>query len=98
MIYLSPLELYDSEQTTATIAYEHTIKLPPSQGFSRKIADFPELYHQLLQKSSLQLVELSHQFNPQATQINRLACPIFDDRGILVNLWGLRPPNEVFST
>lgn len=92
------IELYNSEQTTATIAYEHTLTLPQSQGVSRNINDFPELYEQLLQKSSLQFVEPIPQFNPQALQVSRLACPIFDDRGIIGNLWGLRPPNEVFST
>ncbi len=92
------IELYDSEQTTATIAYEHTITLPQSQGVSRNLKDFPELYQQLLQKNPLQLVEPIPQFNPQGIQVNRLACPIFDDRGIIGNLWGLRPPNEVFTT
>ena len=43
------IELYDSEQITATIAYEYSITLPQSQGFSRNIRDFPELYQQLLQ-------------------------------------------------
>ncbi|ELS04582.1 signal transduction histidine kinase [Xenococcus sp. PCC 7305] len=91
------IELYNLEQTTATIAYEHSITLPECQGRSRKIADFPELYQQLLQKSPLQLVEPIPEFNPQGIQVNRLACPVFDDRGILGNLWGLRPPTEVFT-
>ena len=92
------IELYDSEQTTATIAYEHTITLPQCQGGSRNIKDFPELYQQLLQKIPLQLVEPIPEFNPQGFQVNRLACPVFDDCGIIGNLWGLRPPNEVFTT
>lgn len=92
------IELYDWEQTTATIQYEHSITLPKSQGVSRKIKDFPELYQQLLQKIPLQLVEPIPQFNPQGIQVTRLACPIFDDRGIIGNLWGLRPPTEVFTT
>ncbi len=92
------IELYDSEQTTATIAYEYTATFPSSQGVSRNIKDFPELYQQLLQKNPLQLVEAMPQFNPQGIQVNRLACPIFDDRGIFGNLWGLRPPTEVFTT
>ena len=92
------IELYDSEQTTATIAYEYSITLPSSQGTSRNIKDFPELYQQLLQKFPLQLVEPIPEFNPQGIQVNRLACPVFDDRGIIGNLWGLRPPTEVFTT
>ena len=91
------IELYDSAQTKATIAYEHTITLPPSQGVSRKIEDFPELYQQLLNKIPIQLVEKSTKINPQEIQVTSLACPIFDDCGIIGNLWGLRPPNEVFT-
>ena len=91
------IELYDSEQKTATIAYEHSITLPQCQGETRHFADFPELYRQLLQKIPIQLVEKIPQFNPQGIQVTRLACPIFDDRGIIGNLWGLRPPGEVFT-
>ncbi len=91
------IELYDSEQITATIAYEHSITLPQCQGESRKVADFPELYRQLLQKIPIQLVEKIPQFNPQGIQVTRLACPIFEDRGIIGNLWGLRPPGEIFT-
>ena len=91
------IEFYDLEKASATIAYEHTVTLPQSQGVSRNIADFPELYQQLLQKIPLQLVEPTPQFNPQGIQVNRLACPIFDDRGIIGNLWALRPPTEVFT-
>ncbi len=92
------IELYDSEKITATIAYEHSTTLPPSKGISRHVRDFPELYQQLLQKIPLQLVEKSPRFNPPQIQVTRLACPIFDDGGIIGNLWGLRPPTEVFTT
>ena len=91
------VELYDPHKTTATIVYEHNNSLPQCQGETRQINDFPELYRQLLQKSSLQLVEPLPQFNPQGIQVTRLACPIFDERGIIGNLWGLRPPTEVFT-
>jgi len=90
------IELYNSQQSTATIAYEYTTTLPQCQGETRQVADFPELYHQLLQKNPLQLVETIPQFNPSGIQVNRLACPIFDDRGIIGNLWGLKPPEQIF--
>lgn len=92
------IELYDSEQMKATIVYEHSITLPKCQGVSREIEGFPELYQQLLQKIPIQLVEKVPQFNPQEIQVTRLACPIFDDGGIIGNLWGLRPPTEVFTS
>ena len=92
------VELYDSQQVTAVIVHEYSITLPTCQGETRQIDDFPELYQQLLQKSPLQLVEAIPQFNPSGIQVSRLACPIFDNRGIMGNLWGLRPPGEVFSS
>lgn len=92
------IELYDFEQMSATIAYENSLTLPLSQGYSRKIEDFPELYQQLLQKIPIQLVEKIPQFKPQDIQVTRLACPIFDDRGMIGNLWALKPPTEVFTT
>ena len=91
------IELYDSQQVTATIVYEHSITLPQSQGTSRNIKDFSELYQQLLEKTPVQLVEKIPQFTPQQIQVTRLACPIFDERGIIGNVWGLRPPTEVFT-
>ena len=91
------IELYDSKQETATIEYEHSLSLPLSQGISRKIEDYPELYAQLLQKNPIQLVEKTPQFNPQGIKVTRLACPIFDEGGIIGNLWGLRPPEDVFT-
>ena len=91
------IELYDSKQITATIEYEHNLSLPLSQGISRKIEDYPELYQQLLQKQPIQLVEKTPQFTPQGIQVNRLACPIFDEGGIIGNLWALRPPGDIFT-
>lgn len=91
------IELYDPQQQRATIVHEYSGTLPGCQGETRQIDDFPELYQQLLQKTPLQLVEPVPLFNPQGIQVTRLACPIFDDRGIIGNLWGLRPPGELFT-
>ena len=91
------VELYDESQKTATVVHEYSKTLPLCEGETRQIDDFPELYQQLLQKSPLQLVEPLPLFNPQGIQVTRLACTIFDDRGIIGNLWGLRPPGELFT-
>ena len=91
------IELYDSKQKTATIAYEKTITLPESEGTTRNIQDFPQLYKQLLEKIPVQLVEKDPQFSPQDIQVTRLACPIFDDSGIIGNVWGLKSPTKVFT-
>ena len=91
------IELYDSQQISATIQYEHSLTLPSSQGISRRIEDYPELYQQLLQKEPTQLGEKVPLFSPQGIQVTRLACPIFDEVGIIGNLWGLKPPVEIFT-
>ncbi|MDJ0570245.1 MAG: GAF domain-containing sensor histidine kinase [Pleurocapsa sp. MO_192.B19] len=92
------IELYDSDRTTATVAYEYTIELPDCQGRVRQVTDFPELDSQLLQKQSLQFVEKVPELKPLKTQATRLICPIFDDQGVLGNLWLLRPKEEFFET
>jgi GAF domain-containing protein/anti-sigma regulatory factor (Ser/Thr protein kinase) len=91
------IELYNSDRSRVIIAYEYTIESPNCQGLVREVADFPELYQQLLQKHSLQFVEKVPELSPLNTQATRLACPIFDNQGILGNLWLLRPKNEYFD-
>lgn len=92
------IELYDSDRITAKIAYEYSNTLPNCQGAVRQVNDFPELHDQLLQKQSLQFVEKVPELSPINTQATRLVCPIYDDQGILGNLWLLRPKEEFFET
>lgn len=91
------IELYDNSQTLATIVYEYAATQPQSQGITKQVADYPELYEQLLQKQSFQFVERISLLSPQKNQITRLVCPIFDDQGILGNIWLLRFKEEVFD-
>ncbi|MEM9273495.1 MAG: GAF domain-containing sensor histidine kinase [Cyanobacteria bacterium P01_F01_bin.143] len=91
------IELYDPQQTIATIAYESSVDDLSCQGTTRRIADFTELYQQLLQKQSLQFVEYVPELRPKNLHCTRLVCPIFDNRGVLGNLWLLRPPEELFD-
>lgn len=92
------IELYNSDRTTAKIAYEYSNTLPNCQGVVRQVNDFPELCYQLLQKQSLQFVEKVPELSPINAQATRLVCPIYDDQGILGNLWLLRPKEEFFET
>jgi GAF domain-containing protein/anti-sigma regulatory factor (Ser/Thr protein kinase) len=92
------IELYDRDCATATIAYEYSATSSICQGKTRRVADFQELYQQLLQRQSLQFVERIPELSPKHTQTTRLVCPIFDDRGILGNLWLLRGKEEVFDS
>ena len=91
------IELYNSDRTIATVAYEYTIDPPNCQGVKREIKNFAELYGQLLQKRATQFVEKIPELSPIDTQATRLACPIFDDAGILGNLWLLRPKEKFFQ-
>ncbi|MEO0841294.1 MAG: GAF domain-containing sensor histidine kinase [Cyanobacteria bacterium J06643_5] len=90
------IELYDNSQKVATIIFEYTKTQPVCQGVTKQIADFPE-YQQLLQKQSIQFVERIPLLSPQKQQITRLACPIFDNQGILGNIWLLKLKEEAFD-
>ena len=91
------IELYDNSQKLATIVYEYTATQPIHREITKQVADYPELYEQLLQKQSLQFVERISQLNLSKKRVNRLVCPIFDDQGILGNLWLLKVKEEVFD-
>ncbi|BAZ45296.1 GAF sensor signal transduction histidine kinase [Chondrocystis sp. NIES-4102] len=91
------IELYNYNHTTATIAYEYTVNSPTCQNTTRRVADFGELYQQLLKKQSLQFVEQVPELSPLNIQATRLVCPIFDNQGVLGNLWLLRPRDEYFE-
>jgi len=91
------IEQYDSQQEIASITQEYTISLPQCLGNSRRIIDFSELYSQLLQKITVQIVEDISSSQIKKNQSNRLACPIFDSSGIIGNLWANKPEGEKFS-
>ena len=92
------IELYKHHHTTTEVEYEYPIVLPDDQGIHRQVADFPELYAQLLARKPLHFVDLLPTVGYRQQQVTRLACPIFDDRGILGNLWLLRPPESWFES
>lgn len=94
------LELYGADKKTATIAYEFNHGSPKFQGVCRQISDFPELYQQLFQKISLQLIKnLELPTHPQ-NYFTSLVCPIFENHsqsGVIGNLWLRRPSEQVFT-
>ncbi|MGD1908025.1 MAG: ATP-binding protein [Leptolyngbyaceae cyanobacterium] len=77
--------LYNLEQGTSTIYYEHNESLPSYQGRVAQMEAFPEVYHQLLDGQYFQFC--SQQPNPVRGHVSMLACPILDDRGVLGDLW-----------
>ncbi|EAW37168.1 response regulator [Lyngbya sp. PCC 8106] len=94
------IELYNLDQTQATIAYEYSTGLPKCQGMIRELDDFPELYQQLQQKMSLQFTEKISLSSSQQSPQTCLACPIFESQevvGTIGNLRLLKPCHEVFE-
>ena len=91
------IELYSSCRTSATFAYEYSENTPVCQGLTRIVADYPEIYEPLLQKQSLQFGEIEPRWNPNSPLVTRLAYPIFDDRGIIGNLWLIRSKELAFD-
>lgn len=86
--------LYDASQTTSTISYEHTTKLPKVRGRVVQMTDFNEGYSQLLQSQYFQFCELVPSLRGP---VAAFACPIFDDRGVLGDLWLFKQRHDAFN-
>lgn len=91
------IELYSSNYTVTSVAYEYTNTLPPYKGLIREIADFSEIYQPLLAKQHIQSVEIVPGWHPKLLVVTQLACPMFDEQGILGNLWLIRPTQQMFD-
>ncbi|OUL22648.1 ATPase [Nostoc sp. RF31YmG] len=91
------IELYDSDCTLATIFYEYSNSSPLCQGLTKRVADFPEVYQRLLQKQPLHSVEIVQGWQPELRVITQIAYPIFDDQGIIGNLWLIRARQQPFD-
>jgi signal transduction histidine kinase len=87
--------LYNLEKGTAVVSYEYTTSVASSQGRMLQMASMPELYTQLLQGQCFQFCSLTS--NPVQERVVMLACPIFDDRGVLGDLWLTHRSDYAFS-
>ncbi|MDJ1185041.1 GAF domain-containing sensor histidine kinase [Roseofilum casamattae] len=87
--------LYDLEKGTSTICSEYAAAIPAIQGRVAKLAKFPELYQQLLRGQFFQFCSLLP--NPERGRSAMLACPIFDDQGVLGDLWLVHYAEYEFS-
>lgn len=86
--------LYAIEEKTATICYEYTTSMPSSQDRLVQMANFPEIYEPLLQGQCFQFCPLA---KPIRSRVAILACPIFDDQGVLGDLWLLHRQEHGFN-
>lgn len=91
------IELYQNNYTQTIVAYEYSTEAYSCLGLTRQISDFPELYNRLLNKETLQFVELQPLLNLNLNNATRLACPIYDETTIFGNIWLLRGQEEAFS-
>lgn len=86
--------VYDDEHTTSTVTHEYTPGMPSAMGYRETIADFWEGYRQLLAGEHFQFCQLVPGIRgPVAV----LACPIFDNQGVLGDLWLLKKQEEAFD-
>ncbi|BAZ28405.1 multi-sensor signal transduction histidine kinase [Cylindrospermum sp. NIES-4074] len=91
------IEVYNKDCTQAIVNWEFATSLPHCQGLIRDIADFPEVYQPLLQKQSLQTLEIMPGWHPNLQVVTQMACPIFDALGNLGNIWLIRATREEFD-
>ncbi len=87
--------LYDHGRKTSTIYFEYVTTLPGSQGRVAKMNDYPELYQQLLQAEHFQFCSITP--SPVRGPVAMLACPIFDNEGVLGDLWLVNKSDYAFS-
>ncbi|MBP0043879.1 MAG: HAMP domain-containing histidine kinase [Roseofilum sp. SBFL] len=87
--------LYDLDKGTSTICSEYAATIPAIHGRVAKLAKFPELYQQLLRGQYFQFCSLLP--NPERGRSAMLACPIFDNQGVLGDLWLVHHAEYQFS-
>ncbi|MBM0740651.1 GAF domain-containing protein [Phormidium sp. CLA17] len=92
--------LYNSTLTTFTVTHEYLVSLPPAQGQTFAMADqcSDDFYQQLFRQQCIQFCfSAENSVRPGVGRQSILACPIFDDQGVLGDLWLFRPSQTVFS-
>lgn len=87
--------LYNLKQNTSTICYEYVTSIPAAQGRVAQMADFPEIYHQLLSGQDFQFCSLTS--HPLRGRVTMLACPILDVDSVVGDLWLITEPEYVFN-
>lgn len=92
--------LYDAAHVTSTIRYQWVQPgAEATQGQMLYMADFPELYKQLQERTCFAFCQT--QPSPIRNHSAILACPMFDDAvdatGILGDLWIFREPGSSFT-
>ncbi len=87
--------LYNLEEGTSTIYYEYATLNPGAQARVMQIANFPEVYQQILGGQYCQFCSIMP--NPIRGRVALLACPILDDQGVLGDLWLINQHDYAFN-
>ena len=87
--------VYDLAQNMVKVRYEYTTALAVPQGRAIPMSRFPVVYQQLIDGQHFQYCNLDHR--PDQERVVRLACPIFDDQGVLGDLRLVSDAAYVFS-
>ena len=91
------IDLYNFTHNTTQIVYEYAHNAPVRKGIVVNFSELPCFYQHLLDRDSLQIVTILPIFSALNQRLNRLICPIFDDQGVLGNLWLIRPCDQIFN-
>ncbi|HEY9907397.1 MAG TPA: GAF domain-containing protein [Thermosynechococcaceae cyanobacterium] len=87
--------LYDFERGISTICYEYTTLDHSSVGRVARLADYPEIYNQLLEGLSSQFCSVVP--SPVRGHVTMLAYPILDDQSIMGDLWLVNQKEYCFT-
>lgn len=90
--------IYDLTQSTSRITHEYSPSLPSILETVYDLAEFSDIYEELLQGHSIQFgkqPDLERLQLPESVSI--LACPMRDERQIIGDLWLYRLNREAFS-
>jgi signal transduction histidine kinase len=92
--------LYNLEQGISTICYEYTTRsIPSAKGYVVQLnSPFHGIHAQLLQGQCIQFCENAESpIRSIKGHVTFLACPLFDDQGILGDLWLLKCGQYLFN-
>jgi signal transduction histidine kinase len=87
--------MYDLDRGASTVQYEQATAGFAYHGRILQMANFPELYERLLQREYFQFCSIP--INPSRGRVSMLACPIFDDKGVLGDLWLVNQADYSFN-
>jgi signal transduction histidine kinase/DNA-binding response OmpR family regulator len=93
------IEFYNSDRTSSIIVNEQGKTFNSTESLIKQVADYFQIYRQLLANISLQFTTHIPQLESIDSQFTCLVCPIFDNQepiSLMGNLWLLRSPGEVF--